>query len=66
MTKRKLAAYIVDLFDELLTEKNIEIPCSDYDEERDRHNDGNCASIYGMEYWNLVNRVEEMLVNSEE
>ena len=60
-TKHNLATDIVDLFDELLAEKNIEIPCSDPDEEAERHKDDNCACLYGMEYWNLVDRVENIL-----
>lgn len=51
----------VDLFDEFLAEKDIEVPCSDPDEEADRHADDNCACLYGMEYWNLVDKVEVIL-----
>lgn len=60
-TKRNMAEDIVDLFDELLAEKDIEVPCSDPDEEADRHADDNCACLYGMEYWNLVDKVEVIL-----
>lgn len=61
-TKHALAADIVDLFDELLAEKDIEVPCSDQDEEAERHDNGNCACLYGMEYWNLVDQVEHILI----
>lgn len=47
-TKHNLAADIVDLFDELLAKKGIEVPCSDPDEEAERHDDGNCACLYGI------------------
>lgn len=60
-TNRTLAADIVDAFDSFLASKNIEIPCDDPEEEAERHNDDNCACLYGMEYWNLVDRVEFML-----
>lgn len=58
---RELAMAIVDLFDELLAEKGIEVPCSDPEEETERHEDDNCACLYGMEYWNLVDSVEEKM-----
>lgn len=56
-----LAADIVDVFDSFLASKNIEIPCADPEEEAERHDDDNCACLYGMEYWSLVDRVEFML-----
>ena len=60
-TNHTLAADIVDVFDNFLASKNIEIPCDDPEEEVERHNDDNCACLYGMEYWNLVDQVEFML-----
>lgn len=60
-TNRTLAADIVDAFDSFLASKNIEIPCNDPEEEAERHNDDNCACLYGMEYWDLVDQVEFML-----
>lgn len=60
-TNRTLAADIVDAFDSFLASKNIEIPCDDPEEEAERHNDDNCACLYGMEYWDLVDQVEFML-----
>ena len=60
-TNSTLAADIVDVFDSFLESKNIEIPCDDPEEESERHNDNNCACLYGMEYWNLVDQVEFML-----
>lgn len=64
-TKHNLATDIVDLFDDLLAEKGIEVPCSDPDEEAERHDDGNCAYLYGMEYWDLVDRVEYILTSEK-
>ena len=60
-TNQKLATDIGDVFDDLLASKNIEIPCADPEEEAERHDDHNCACLYGMEYWDLVDRVEFML-----
>lgn len=60
-TNNTLAADIVDVFDNFLASKNIKIPCDDPEEEAERHNDDNCACLYGMEYWNLVDQVEFML-----
>ena len=61
-TNHNLATDIVDVFDSFLASKNIEIPCADPEEEAERHDDDdNCACLYGMEYWNLVDQVEFML-----
>ena len=57
----ELAASIVETFEDLLTEKNIEIPCSSEEEESERHANGNEAKLYGMEYWHLVDEVEARL-----
>ena len=59
--KRELAARIVDLFDDLLDQKGIEVPCEDADEQAERHEGDNEACLYGMEYWTLVDKIEEML-----
>ena len=64
-TKHNLATDIVDLFDEFLASKGIEVPCSDIEEESVRHEDDNHACLYGMEFWGLVDRIEEMLENAE-
>lgn len=55
-----LAADIVDMFDEFLEEKGIRIPCADPEEELARYDD-NCACLYGMEYWGLVDKVEDVI-----
>lgn len=56
-----LAHEIVELFEQLLEEKGIEVPCSDEAEESERHEGGNVAKLYGMEYAKLVDKVEELL-----
>lgn len=60
-TERDLAFYVVDIFEDLLDEKDIDIPCADSSEEEDRHENENAARIYGTEYGNLVDRVEALL-----
>lgn len=60
-TERNLAFYVVDIFEDLLDEKDIDIPCADSSEEEDRHENENAARIYGTEYGNLVDRVEALL-----
>ena len=59
----KLANEIVELFEELLDKKGIEIPCDDETEQKDRYDGGNEAKLYGMEYWHLVDSVENLLNN---
>ena len=60
-TNHNLATDIVDVFDNFLASKNIEIPCDDPEEEAERHVDDNCACLYGTEYWDLVVLIEFML-----
>lgn len=60
-TERDLAFYVVDIFEDLLDEKNIDIPCADSSEEEDRHENENTARIYGTEYGDLIDRVEALL-----
>lgn len=59
--KSKLATEIVELFEGLLDEKGIEIPCADETEQKDRYEGGNDAKLYGMEYWNLIDTIQAML-----
>lgn len=57
----KKAAEIIELFEDLLEEKNITITCADPEEEKDRSNSQSDARIYGTEYGNLVDAVEAIL-----
>lgn len=50
------ASAILDLFENLLDEKNITIPCSDQSEQAQRE-DHNDARIYGSEYFDLENSI---------
>lgn len=60
-TKHNLATDIVDIFDNFLAAKDIEVPCDDPEEEMERHNNDNYACLYGMEFWNLVDEIESIL-----
>lgn len=60
-TERDLAFYVVDIFEDLLDEKDIDIPCEDSSEEDDRRKNESAARIYGTEYGDLVDRVEALL-----
>lgn len=43
-TAKDLAFSVVDIFEDLLDEKNIDIPCADTHEEEDRHDHENTAN----------------------
>lgn len=57
----ELTDSIVDEFEQYLTEKNLEIPCADADEEAVRHDGDNCAKLYGMEYSKLYDITEFLI-----
>lgn len=57
----ELAHEIVELFEDLLDRKGIEIPCDDETEQKNRYEDGNDAKLYGMEYWDLVDQVKNLI-----
>ena len=59
--KNKLATEVVGLFEELLDRKGIEIPCDDKDEQKERYDGNNTAKLYGMEYYNLVSGIQNLL-----
>lgn len=62
----ELACSIAELFEDLLEEKKMVIPCSDPTEEKERHYGGNSAALYGMEFWSLVDSIEEKLLNGKD
>ena len=51
----------LNFFETLLNEKGIEIPCKDKTEQKERYYDDNDAKLYGMEYYNLLADVQELL-----
>lgn len=59
--KKELAGQIVELFENLLDKKGIEIPCEDAAEQKDRYDGGNTARLYGMEYYRLIEQIESLL-----
>lgn len=59
--KNKLATEVVGVFEELLDRKGIEIPCDDEDEQKKRYDGNNTAKLYGMEYYNLVSGIQNLL-----
>ena len=59
--ERELAYAVVEAFEDLLDEKNLEIPCADHFEEEERHHEGNDAKIYGTEYGDLIEKVIDIL-----
>lgn len=60
-SKDNKAMLAVSAFEDLLDEKNIEIPCEDAIEQQDRYEGGNDAKLYGMEYYDLVDKVKDIL-----
>lgn len=61
LQKNAHATEIVELFEGLLDEKGIDVPCSDKEEQECRYDGGNVARLYGMEYFNLVSAVQNLL-----
>lgn len=61
LSSKEFSIYIIDLFEKLLDIKNIEIPCEDENEEKQRHEDKNSAKIYGTEYYLLRDNIERIL-----
>lgn len=61
LTSRQLAAETVDILDEYLFDKGIVIPCASESEEEDRQESDSCCALYGSEYWNLVDFLDNAL-----
>ena len=59
--RQKMCLEIIDQFEQLLEEKDISIPCEDSAEEKERHDGGNNARIYGAEYWRLEDGIHKIL-----
>lgn len=66
MDNNNIADQIVELFEKLLEDKDISIPCNDKQEETERQESNNTARLYGMEYWKLVDNIEAILNNSRQ
>lgn len=59
--KKQLAIDIVKVFESLLNEKEIDIPCADDTEQGEQYECDNETSLYGMEYWKLVYNIQKLL-----
>lgn len=57
---------ILDVFENLLDSKGIEIPCEDEREQDERHDGGNEAKIYGSEYGELYDAIEKILKDDKD
>ena len=55
------ACDIVELFEDLLQEKDINIPCSDEEEEKERLENEYYTKLYGSEYWGLIDKIEDII-----
>ena len=58
---KELTYSIIDLFEDLLEEKGIEIPCKDPSEESERKADDFSSNIYGSEYYDLQDKIYNMI-----
>lgn len=64
---RDTAALILERFEDLLTEKDMHVPCSDPDEQAELDEDpDNDARLYGTEYSGLLDEVEADIVELAE
>ena len=52
---------MTDLFEDLLADKGIVVPCESEDEEKDREDTEDAASLYGSEYSDLIDEVENLI-----
>ena len=55
------AVDIVEIFEDLLDDKEITVPCEDWGEESERRINESSARVYGSEYGNLVDKIEDRL-----
>ena len=58
---RECAVDIVEIFEDLLDDKEINVPCEDWGEESERCINESSARVYGSEYGNLVDKIEDRL-----
>ncbi len=58
---RECAVDIVEIFEDLLDEKEINVPCEDWGEESERRINESSARVYGSEYGNLIDKIEDRL-----
>lgn len=57
---------ILEVFEDLLDSKGIEIPCEDEQEQKERYDGGNEAKIYGTEYGEVYDAIEKILKDDKD
>lgn len=57
---------ILEVFEDLLDSKGIEIPCEDEQEQKERYDGGNETKIYGSEYGELYDAIEKILKDDKD
>lgn len=65
-TIHECAVDLAEIFEDLLDEKEINVPCEDWREEAERHVNGSSARVYGSEYGDLVDKIEARLETLKE
>ena len=58
---RECAVDIVEIFEDFLDDKEINVPCEDWGEESERRINESSARVYGSEYGNLIDKIEDRL-----
>jgi hypothetical protein len=63
-TIEHISFLVADIFEVYLENIKISIPCDDYQDERARKADKDSAYLYGMEYWHLIDSIENWIRTS--
>ena len=65
-TIHECAVDLVEIFEDLLDDKEINVPCEDWREEAERHVNESSARVYGSEYGDLIDKIEARLETLKE
>lgn len=60
-TIHECAVDLAEIFDDLLDEKELNVPCEDWREEAERRSNASSARVYGSEYGDLIDKIEARL-----
>lgn len=60
-TIHECAVDLVEIFEDLLDDKDMSIPCENWSEEAERRSTPNTAAVYGSEYGDLIDKIEARL-----
>ena len=63
---RECAIDIMEIFEDLLDDKEIDVPCEDSQEESERRFNECSARVYGSEYGILIDKIENRLETLKE